>query len=131
MNLHQIRLDLSAALSDLGWNSYAYLPDDISVFPAAAVRVPTAITYNSAGGGVSTITLPVTLLVSRANAQDAQQRLDLALSTGNPESVTDALRAVTEPSWRALQPTGVSNFGSTQLGNTSVLAADLNLELMA
>lgn len=129
MNLAQIRIDIAKVLRTLGWNGWNFQPNDLT-FPAAVVKMPTSIAFNTNMGGIATIELPVQLLVNSAQAEDAQKRLDLALSTGNPESIHDALKAA-EGAWRGINVTGVTNIGYTTVGNSQPLCVDVTTSILA
>jgi threonine dehydrogenase-like Zn-dependent dehydrogenase len=132
MDLHGIRTDLAAILAPLGYQSYAYLPDDPQVLPAAVVGVPAAIEYGMTLGSTVAVEIPLTLVFSMTSVQDAQARMDAALSTGVTGSVIDALRTTGSTYWNgSVRVTGAGPVGTVAVGSSNALAVTLTLSLHA
>lgn len=104
MNLAQLRADLKAVAETAGFNAWDFLPDDPQHLPAAVVGGIHAMVRLNAH--VTQVQIGITFYASHADAKDATRRLDLALSTGDPNSFIDIMDAVTEsdgPSWRSIR----------------------------
>jgi hypothetical protein len=75
---------------------------------------------------------PVAIVASAANAEDAQARLDAAISVGGVEgSLPDAFKGAASPPWRSLRYTGAENTRVVTVGASEALAVDLLLEITA
>lgn len=128
MNFAAIRSDLATVLTGLGFTAWDYVPGDPVTLPAGIVNPPSETNYSSTMKG-STAVLAVTLYASLASFEDAQRRLDAALSTGVTGSLVDAVRAASASSWRAARVIGAGAARSVVIGEATALAIDLNLEL--
>ena len=104
MDLRQIRADLGAVARESNFAAWDYEPDDPKDLPAAVVGGIQSMTRLNAV--VTQIKLDVTFYVNAVDPQDASARLDLALSTGMPDSFIDQLDSVMPvdgPSWRSIR----------------------------
>lgn len=129
MDLAAIREDLAAILQDVGFNSTSFVQPDPSGLPAMFSGLPQSMIPLTLRKWV--VTLPVTLLFSIADVQDAQRRLDTALSPGVDGSVYDALHAESGCSWESLRWVAADNVRTVLVGETHALACDITLELTA
>jgi hypothetical protein len=94
MDLARLRTELAAALAPVRpvLNVYAYIPDSVS--PPCAFFVPGRLAMDRAmGRGMDEWSMTMRLLVSRADDEASQKRLDAYLSGSGPGSVKAALEA--------------------------------------
>lgn len=132
MDLANIREDLALVLQSVGFAAASYVPNDSQSFPAAFAGVPTDMVPRTTTKWV--VTLPLTLLFNLADGQDAQRRLDVALSPGADNSVYDALLSATKTglaSWESCRWLSAGNVRAVTVGQAQALACDVNLEIMA
>jgi hypothetical protein len=129
MDVGAIRAELAAALTAAGYVAYSYVPDAVE-WPAAIVNPPTLTDY-AASLTMAKLTIPVTIATLVTTMQDAQRILDLALSTGNPESVNDALESHVTTAWKAVNVVEAQGLRQVQDGSNTALAFDIVLECYA
>lgn len=133
MDIPAIRAALVALLADKGLNAYPTLVA-APVLPAVVVSVPSEITYRVTLR-LDQLDIPLVVLASMAETDDAQARLDAALSRGTDGSIIDAVSdAIASPSgtaWQSIRCTGATNFRRVSIGQGEALAADLTLEIVA
>ena len=130
MDLAQVRDDLRAVMQAAGYNAYKYIPLDVNKYPAAFSGVPSTMAKLTLTRWQ--ITLPLTLLFNSASPEDAQRRLDVALTPGTADSVYDALTTLTRTTgaaWTSLKFVGAGNVRTVKIGNGNALACDITLEL--
>lgn len=135
MDLRAIRVDLSTVAVTAGFdNAWSIQPDDPQSLPAAVVGG--IISMERLNAIVTKIMLPITLYVNAADIQDATERLDLALSTGLPNSLIDCMDAVAEPpntpSWRSIRFDSSGPYQKVIMpGGGSALSVETRWELTA
>ncbi len=133
VDLAQIREDLaSSVLQPCGFNSFSYVFQDPNGFPAAFAGIPTSFDRLSLGRW--RIALPLTLLFSIADPDDAQRRLDDALSPGNPKSIYDAIVAADKTglaAWASIAWVRGHNPREVSIGKSMAFAYDIDIELTA
>ena len=123
------------ALDELGYDAHDAPPGQFTP-PSAVVELPETINYHVTAGKREHITVSVTVVVARTDAEDATQRLYAALSTEitpgvDTQPIQPALEAYDGP-WRSLTVTGANSIGSVPLSSTSQqsgLAAQFRLEI--
>lgn len=131
MDLSVVRADLASALGGLGYSPYSALPGSPEL-PAAIVNAPSEIEYHFNAFGHCKLTIPITLLVSRADEESAQKALNTAVSFGIDGSVVSALEAATGTTWAQLVVEGATRFLPVVLSeNTTALGADIIVTLIA
>ena len=130
MDIAGLRNALAAALPTTGWTVYKSVVGAPEL-PALMVGLPDTITLG-ASMGLTQVDLPIHVLVSMADQEDAQLKLSQALTTGSGTSVAEALAAVPRGSyWRSLNVIDINKFTAVTLGNGTVaLTADINLTLL-
>lgn len=136
MDVAQIREDLAVVMQAVGFQANSFVHPDPSALPGAMSGLPvdqTPLTLRK-----WRITLPLTLLFSVADPEDAQRLLDHALSPGygNPGnandvgSVYDALHdpALTAgASWESVRWEKADNIRTVMVGEAKALACDVTL----
>jgi hypothetical protein len=127
MDIAAIREDLAHVMQAAGYNSTSYVNPDPSGLPAMFSGLPTSMVPLTTRKWV--MTMPVTLLFSLADAQDAQRRLDTALSPGVTGSVYDALKDATGCSWDSLRYVNADDVREVVLGESRALACDITIEI--
>lgn len=102
MNVGAVRADLRAVAESVGFNAWAYQPDDPKDLPAAIIGGVKQ--YTRLNQTVTQIQLGVSFLANLNDPEDATNRLDLALSVGVDGSFIDAIDAIVpadSPAWRS------------------------------
>jgi len=133
MDLRKVRADIGVVAGVSGFNAFDYVPDDPKDLPAAVVGgIKSMVRLNAV---VTQVELGVTFYVSAADPQDSAARLDLALSTGLPDSFIDNLDSVTPAdgaSWRSIRFQSAGPYIRYQMpGGGVALGVDVVLELTA
>lgn len=133
MDLRQIRADLGTVAAEAGFNAWDYQPDDLQHLPAAVVGgIKSMERLNQT---VTQVQIGVTFYVNPADAKDATSRLDLALSTGNPNSFIDCLDGVSSldnPAWRSVRFDSAGPYAMYVMpSGSSALGVEVTLELTA
>lgn len=130
MNVRAIRTDMAAALSAAGYTGLPAVPDTVPDFPAAIVAPPRAIDFGETLTQASLL-IPVTIAVSASDIDDAQRRLDLAVSTGNPESVVDVLNGTASANWTSIRVDSIEGYRSVTDGAQRAMALDLIVKVFS
>lgn len=133
MDLRQLRADLGVVAASSGFNAWSYQPDDPQDLPAAVVGgIKSMERLNQT---VSQLMIGVTFYANAADPQDATERLDLALSVGNPDSFIDTLDSVEiadGPAWRSVRFDSAGPYTRYSMpGGGSSLGVEVTLELTA
>lgn len=128
MNVQEVRQAL-AAVDVAPFSSY---PSYIGAndLPMIVVGQPTRIVYARDFSGTSELSMPVHVIVSRADEQSAQDLMDQAMSIGITGSVVDALQALEGP-WSALAVNEVAEPVSVQVGSAECINATFNVTVRA
>ena len=123
MNLVGINHDLMATIPASMLTTYAQVPNSPEL-PAAYVGFPEQLT-DFASGGSCTLEMKITLVVSRADEETAQQALSDLIT------IDLIYRLVTAQSdhWSEIAFTSVDNFRAATFGVAECLAADINLTM--
>lgn len=132
VDLAQVRSDLATVMSTVGFNTYSYVMQDPQNYPAAFAGIPTSFERLSLGRWK--FTLPLTMLFSIADPQDAQRRLDNALSPGQTNSVYDAIQYADKTglaAWSSIAWVKGGNPREVTIGKTMAFAYDIELSLTA
>ena len=131
-DLTAIRQELADVGAALGYTPWPFVPNDIQQMPAIVVGVPTEIVYGRTfQGGSATITLPVTIVVDWGSAEDAEQRLNAAVSSGTPGSLFDAYQARVGVNFKNVNPGTARDWRKATAGESTALAVDLILTVIA
>lgn len=130
MDVHAIRLAIAEICQGIGYNAKHYVPEDAVSYPAAIVGIPRAIDYGESLG-LALVTLPVHVACSAASLQDAQRRLDEAVSTTGERSVRAALHEATNDAWSSIKVLGVEEARLISDGQAQSLAMDVMVEVRA
>lgn len=122
MRLADVMDDIAAALQTIhGLRVYPFIVDKVNV-PAAVVTWPDSIVYDAAmGRGGDRMTLPVLVLVSRADQRSARDLLAAYLDGAGPRSVKAAVEGHTATSYDSARvmtatPGGATSGGQDYLG---------------
>lgn len=132
MDLTAVRNAIATSLTGIsGLQTYAVVPDSVNV-PCAIVGMPTSVDFDQAmGRGLDRMTIPVRLMVSRADGPDAQADLDGYVAGSGAKSVKTAVEVDktlggTVDTVRVTQATG---FGAFEVGDVSYLGCDFSVEV--
>lgn len=122
MILSEITEAVAGCLEDLGYDTHDGPPPQF-LPPAAVIELPSEIVYHETMARTERLTLTVTVVVSRADAKDARQRLYAAMSTEETPGVDvvpiqPAIEACSGP-WKSIVVTSSSAIGSVPLGTSS------------
>lgn len=133
MNLAQLRADLKAVAEAAGFNAWDFVPDDPQDLPASVVGgIQSMVRLNA---HVTQVKIGIEFYANHADAKDATRRLDLVLSTGDPNSFIDILDHVEEsdgPSWRSIRFDSCGPYTLvTMPGGGSALKVEATYELTA
>lgn len=141
MDIAAIRAELADVLAEgTGFGFWDFIPDDVQTYPAGVVNCPDEITYaRTFSGGSGFVTVSISVAVSWDDPEDAQRRLDLAMSAGvGTGSLYDYLVAHQGVSWAAVEYLRAGNWrlvpAATDEKGTVIskaLAADLVVKLSA
>lgn len=124
MNLTAIRSGIEALLEGLGYTTYDHHAKVLDV-PAAVVAFPEDIDYGTSYAGGVELDLFVLVLVARADAEDAERKLNAAVSTEPDPDVSvqpihPALHDKRSPHWKGgLHVRNAGLFGSYDIGGSS------------
>ena len=102
--MRALRADLGVVAGEAGFSAFDYEPADPKNLPAAVVGGIKSMERLNAH--VTQIQIGITFFVNAANEKDATARLDLALSTGLPNSFIELLDSVSiedGPAWRSVR----------------------------
>lgn len=133
--LGQIRTDLQTRLAQIaGLTCYDKIAESVDE-PAAIVGMPDPMEYNLTYGptGLS-VTLPILLLVSRYDAEAAQETLDTYCA---PTGATSVKRAVEDETvaitsgWHVAVVTKCDKFGVRRVGGIDYLGCEFTVEVVA
>jgi len=134
MNLGLIRTGISQGLTPaLGLNIYEHISGAQSL-PFGVLGNVEGIEYSKDFSGKATVSIPLWVVVDRADDVSAQQALDRAVSIGNAESVYTAVRSLADidgKPWRSLKVLGTSPYGTFNFGATKCLAVSFDLQISA
>lgn len=133
-SLSSIRDGLATNLATIsGLRTHATFPADISPPAAAVVPASPAILREAMARGVMRYRFKVTLVVSRASDRAGQDRLDAYLASTGADSVWVAIESDRTLGGAAHDTHVVecSNYGEMTWANTSYLAAEFEVEVLA
>lgn len=129
MDLARVRRDLATAVKACGYTPYAFVPPSPEL-PAVIINAPTLTEYHQNLEGAARITIPISLLVSRADEQTADAMLTRAISTVGPGSFVNALEDA-DGCWHYLVVQSAERQYEIQLAEAKALGVQLNVQLLA
>lgn len=136
MDLRALRKDLRVVAGESGFTAWDFVPEDPQDLPAAVVGAPKSMVRMNRL--ITQVEIPITFYASLADPLDATERLDLALSTGLPNSFIDLLdfaaqqEGATAPSWRSVRFVSAGPYTRFALpGTVYALGVEVILELTA
>ena len=118
---------LASVLSSIdGLRVFDHAPDSVHEFPAAIVRLESRESVETLGGGAVRGSMRVEVLVSAADARQAEAMLDALVEPRGTRSIEAA--ANMDPSWDGAVDYGhllsVDNIGSRKMGGAKCVGAD-------
>lgn len=132
LDLEAIRKEAASVGVDAGWeNSWDHVPNDVQAYPALVVGVPEEITYIRTLVGGGTVTLPITVAVSYDDPEDAQRRLDAALSVNVDGSLVNWFFTHVGVAWSSVEILRGGDYRLVKVGSSKdgkALAADLTIK---
>ena len=125
---------LAAALSSIdGLRVFDHAPDSVHEFPAAIVRLESRESVETLGGGAVRGSMRVEVLVSAADARQAEAMLDALVEPQGARSIEAAVNA--DPSWNGAVDYGhllsVDNIGTRKARGANCIGADFQFVFMA
>ncbi len=130
MDIAQIRDDLATVMQAKGFAANSFVKPDPAALPGAMSGIPQEMVPLTLRKW--RMVLPVTLLFAIDDPEDAQRRLDAALSPGGSDSVYDALQdsALTAgAAWESIRWVKADNVRTVSVGEALALAIDVTLEV--
>ena len=92
--IRDAKMGLAAALSDIdGLRVFAHMPESVNEFPAAIVRLESRESVETLGGGAVRGSMRVELLVSAADARQADETLLAYIEPSGASSIEAAASA--------------------------------------
>lgn len=129
MDLDVVRQALATALSASGYTPYPALGGSPEL-PAVIINSPQRIEYHQTLDGQALITMPVTLIVSRADEETAEAALNKAVST-TAGSFVSLLEAAAGP-WTYVLVVESGQFLEAELPSTAkALGVDITIRILA
>lgn len=133
MDLRAVRRDICTVAGEAGFNAFSYQPSDLKTFPAAVVGgVRSFVRLNVR---VTQVQIACTFYVALTDVEEATRKLDLVLSTGDPNSFVDLLDSVQpddNPSWRSVRIDSAGAYTQYSFpGGAIALGVEVILELTA
>jgi len=132
-SLTTLRDKIAANLQTItGLRTGGFIPAQVN--PPFAIVAPDSIDYHRAfANGLSTYNFVITLIVGMASERSAQSTLDAYCSPTGASSIKGALESNKTLDGQAfdLNVTGMRNYGSTVIGETTYLAAEFDLTVQA
>lgn len=118
MNLVELSDGLAEVMRGAGCEVYDYVPGSVEL-PCATVGWPDELVYNQNFALATDIEVPIYVLVSRADAEDARRRLDAAASTVDvpgaaQQSIVRRVNGAAGP-WKRCTVRRVDGFGSYEV----------------
>ena len=120
---------LATALAGIdGLRVFDYVPEGVHEFPAAIVRLESRESVETLGGGSVRGSMRVEMLVSAADARQAEDALLAFVEPSGASSVEAAANA--DPTWGGAVDDGrlvrVDNVGRRKVGGASCVGADFH-----
>ncbi len=125
---------LASVLSNIdGLRVFDHAPDSVHEFPAAIVRLESRESVETLGGGAVRGSMRVEVLVSAADARQAEAMLDALVEPQGARSIEAAANA--DPSWDGAVDYGhllsVDNIGARKTRGANCVGADFRFVFMA
>lgn len=124
---------LATVLSGIaGLRVFDYTPDSVHEFPAAIVRLEARESMKTLSGGAVTGSLCVDVLVSVADARQAEEALDAFMQSGGARSIEAAANA--DPTWGGAVDDGwlvsVDNIGRRKTVGVNCMGAEFHFRFV-
>jgi len=129
VNVASIRADLVEVCPSM-YVKHAYVPETVKAFPAVIANPPRVVEYR-ATLGLCRLEIALTVVASSATIEDAQARLDAALSTDGPESVLAAIEGVLSTEWETALVMSIDNVRAVKDGAQTAMSVDIILEIFS
>lgn len=129
-------MDVQAVMTEIGdrldtidgLRVFRYPPDDVTP-PAAVVAFPETYTYDETfGRGMDRMTVPVTVVVSRADDRAAAENLAAYLNGSGPKSIKQVIEADDPTSFDTSRVVD-AEVTAFRLGDVDYIAAIFNLDI--
>lgn len=121
-----------ATIAGLRVNADGKIPENVN--PPYAIVTPTSVDYHKAfNNALNTYNFTITVVVGRADARSAQNTLDAYCSPTGTSSIKSAIESdrTLDGNAYSLIVTGMRNYGSIVIGETTYLAAEFDLTVQA
>lgn len=131
--ISELREGIASNLATIvGLRTYATIPDNVNP-PAAIVGVNSVEFHKAFANGLSTYSFTITVVVGRASEREAQNKLDQYCTSSGAKSIKAAIESDKTLNGVAFDSivTGVRNYGSVTISETTYLAAEFDLTVQA